>query len=110
MPLQRYERVEACEELLARCEKEGNDYFLCRIITGDQSCFYYYYQPELPKQWKRADSPLPTKLKQEKLERKVLRWDYNSVILKESVPAGTTITKKYYVNLLINKLHPEIKK
>ena len=62
-PLQRYERVEACEELLARHEEEGND-FLSRIVTGDESCFYYY-QPE-PKQWKRADSPPPTRLKQEK--------------------------------------------
>ena len=37
-------------------------------------------------------------------------WNYNDVILKGSVPAGTTITKTYYANLLINKLHPEIKK
>ena len=70
-PLQRHERVEACEELLANYEKEGND-FLSRIITGDESCFYCY-QPESSKQWKRADSPRsPTKLKQEKSEHKVL--------------------------------------
>ena len=43
-PLQRHERVEACEELLAHYEEEGND-FLSRINTGDESCFYYY-QPE----------------------------------------------------------------
>ena len=43
-PLQRHERVEACEELLAPYEEEGND-FLSRIITGDESWFYYY-QPE----------------------------------------------------------------
>ena len=101
-PLQRHERVEACEELLARYEEEGND-FLSRIITGDESWFYYY-QPK-SKQWKRADSPPPTKLKQEKSERKVLYsffWDYHGVILKEPVPAGTTITKTYYSNLLIN--------
>ncbi|CAF3544865.1 unnamed protein product [Rotaria sp. Silwood1] len=112
-PLQRHERVEACEELLARYETEGND-FLSRIITGDESWFYYH-QPESkqsPKQWKRADSPPPTTLKQEKSERKVLYsffWDYNGVILKEPVPACTTITKTYYANLLINKVHPEIK-
>ena len=29
--------------------------------------------------------------------------------MKEPVPAGTTITNIYYANLLINKLHPEIK-
>ena len=93
--------------------KEGND-FLFRIIIGDESCFYYY-QPErkqLSKQWKRADSPPPTKLKQDTSEPKVFYsffWDYNSVILKEPVPAGTTISKTYYANLLIDKLHPEIK-
>ena len=72
-PVQRHERVEAAEELLARYEKEGND-FLFRITTGDESWFYYY-QPEskqLPKQWKRDDSPSPTKLKQDTSEPKIL--------------------------------------
>ena len=32
MPLQRHERVEACEELLALYKEEGND-LLSRIIT-----------------------------------------------------------------------------
>ena len=53
------------------------------------------------------------KLKQEKSERKALYfffWDYSGVILKEPVSAGTTIIKTYYANLLINKLHREIKK
>ena len=111
-PLQRHEWVEASEELLARYEEEeeGND-LLSRIITVDE-WWFYYYQPEW-KQWKRADSPPPTKFKQEKSERKVLYsffWDYNDVILKEPVPAGRTIPKTYYANLLINKLHLEIKK
>ena len=35
-PVQRHERVEACEELLAGIEKEGND-FLFHITTGDES-------------------------------------------------------------------------
>ena len=43
-PLQRHERVEASKELLARYEEEGND-LLSRIITVDESWFYYY-QPE----------------------------------------------------------------
>ena len=113
-PLQRHERVEACEELLARYEEEGND-LLSRIITVDE-WWFYCYQPEWKqssKQWKRADSPPPTKLKQEKSEPKVVYsffWDYNGVLLKEPIPAGTTITNTYYANLLINKLHPEIKK
>ena len=94
-------------------KNEGND-FLFRFITGDE-WWFYYYQPEwkqLSKQWKRADSLPPTKLKQDKSERKVFYsffWDYNDVILKQPMPAGTTITKTYYANLLIDKLHPEVK-
>ncbi|CAF0942762.1 unnamed protein product [Rotaria sp. Silwood1] len=82
-PDQRHERVRACQELLARYSIERND-FIFRIITGDES-WMYYYQPESKqssKQWKRADSPPPTKLKQEKSTNKVL----------------------------FNELHPEIKK
>ena len=59
-----------------------------------------------------SSSPPPTKLRQEKSERKVLYfffWDYNGVILKGPVPAGKMITRTYYGNLLINKLHPKIK-
>ena len=112
-PVQRHERVKASEELLARYEKEGNDFFF-RITTGDESCSYYYQSEskQLSKQWKRADSSSPTKLKQDTSEPKVLYsffWDYNGVILKEPVPAGTPISKTYYANLLIDKLHPEIK-
>ena len=50
MPLQRHERVEACEELLARYEEEGND-FLSRIITDDES-WLYCYQPESKQSFK----------------------------------------------------------
>ncbi|CAF3559456.1 unnamed protein product [Rotaria sp. Silwood1] len=98
-PDQRHERVRACQELLARYSIERND-FIFRIITGDES-WMYYYQPESKqssKQWKRADSPPPTKLKQEK---------NNS---QGTIPPGTTITKTYYANILVNELHPEIKK
>ena len=93
-------------------EEENN--FLSCIITDNESWFYYYQSQSKQscKQWKPADSPPPTKLKQEKSERKVLYsffWNYNGVILKEPVPAGTIITKTYYGNLLINKLYPKIK-
>ena len=88
---------------MARYEEEEND-FLSRIITGDESWFYYYQSEskQSSKRWKRVDSPPLTKLRQEKSEREVLYsflWDYNDVILKEPVPAGTTITRTYYVNL-----------
>ena len=52
---------------LAHYSAEDDD-FLFRIITTNES-FLYYYDPELKqssKEWKRADSPPPTKPKQEK--------------------------------------------
>jgi histone-lysine N-methyltransferase SETMAR len=113
IPDQRHERVQSCLELLARYSAEGDD-FLFRIITGDES-FLYYYQPESKqssKEWKRADSPPPTKLKQAKSVGKVLYsffWDHKGIILKEPTPAGVTITKEYYANILV-ELHQEIKK
>lgn len=113
-PDQRHERVQTCQELLARYSIEGND-FLFRIVTGDAS-WMYFYQPESKKsskQWKRSDSPTPTKLKQEKSADKVLYsffWDHKGIVLKEPTPPGVTITKTYYANILVNELHQEIKK
>ena len=40
----RHERVQSCQELLARYLAGGND-FLFRLITGDES-FLYRYDPE----------------------------------------------------------------
>ncbi|CAF2652207.1 unnamed protein product [Rotaria sp. Silwood2] len=111
---QRHERVQACEELWAPYSIEDND-FLFRIITGDES-WMYFYQPESKqssKQWTRADSPPPTKLKQEMSANKVLYsffWYHKGIILKKPTPAGVTITKTYYANILENELHPEVKK
>jgi len=113
-PDQRYERVQASQELLARYSTEGND-FLFRIITGDES-YIYYYDPESKqssRQWTRSDSLPPTKLKREKSVGKVLYsffWDYKGIIVKEPAPEGVTITKAYYANLLMNELHPQIRK
>ena len=72
-PDQRHERVQSCQELFARYSAEGND-FLFRLITDDES-FLYYYDPESKqssKEWKRADSPPPTKLKHEKSADRIL--------------------------------------
>ena len=63
---QRHEHVQACQELFTCFSAEGNN-FLFRIITNDES--FYYYDPK-SKQLKRADSP-PTKLNQEKSADKV---------------------------------------
>ena len=110
-PDQRYERVQSCQELLADYSIEGND-FLFRIITGDKS-FLYPESKQSSKEWKRADLSPPTKLKQEKLVGEVLYslfWDHKGIILKRSTLAHVTITNTYDANILVNKLHPEIKK
>ena len=108
---QRHEPVQSCQELLAHYSAEEND-FLFRTITGDESCLYCY-DPEskqLSKEWKQADSPPPTKLEQEKSADKVLYSFFCNQNLKESTPVGIAITKTYYEDILVNKLHPEIKK
>ena len=99
---------------MARYSAKGNDFFF-RIITGDES-FLYYYEPESKqssKEWKRADSLPPTKLEQEESAGKVLYscfWDHKGIILKDPTPVGITITTTYYADILVNKLHPKIKK
>ncbi|CAF2642236.1 unnamed protein product [Rotaria sp. Silwood2] len=37
-------------------------------------------------------------------------WAQKGIILKEPTPPGTTITKTYYANILVNEFHPAIKK
>ena len=72
---------------MALYSTEGKE-FLFRIITVDES-FLYYYDPESKQsstEWKRADSPPLTKLKQEKSPGKVLYsffLDHKGIILKE---------------------------
>ena len=93
---------------MARYSAGGND-FLFLIITGDES-FLYYYEPEskqLSKEWERADSSPPPRLKQEKSVSKVLYsffWDHEGIILKRPTLADVIITETYYANILVNKL------
>ena len=37
-------------------------------------------------------------------------WDHKGIIRKEPTPVGVTIIKTYYPDILVNKLHPKIKK
>ena len=79
---------------MVRYSVEGSD-FLFQIITGDEFFLYYYdlESKQLLKEWKRADSPPPTTLKQEKLAGKVLYsffWNHKGIIPKEPTPVGIT--------------------
>lgn len=87
------------KEILVRYTAE-RDEFRFRIITGDQS-FIHYCQPALKqssKQWNLADSPPPTKLKQEKSVSKVLcscLCDHNEINPKLPAPQCMTVTKTF---------------
>jgi len=57
-PQLRKRRVDACEELLRRFEREG-DGFLARIVTGEETCVHSH-QPEMKrasKEWRHSSSP-----------------------------------------------------
>ena len=57
-PELRERRVNACEELLRRFEREG-DCFLARIVTGDET-WVHFYQLETKrasKEWRHSSSP-----------------------------------------------------
>ena len=61
-PELRERRVDACEELLRRYEREG-DGFLARIVTGDEN-WVHFHQPETKrasKEWRHSSSPKPKK-------------------------------------------------
>ena len=100
---QNRERLQLCQEFLTHYSAEGNN-FLFRIITGDESFLYYYktVSKQLSKEWKRADSPPPTKPKQENSVGNVLYsyfWNREGIILRRPTPANVTIKKilcKYF--------------
>jgi len=57
-------RVDACQELLKRCEAEG-DGFLGIIDAGDET-WVHYHQPETKKaskEWRHTSSPKPKKFR-----------------------------------------------
>lgn len=106
-------RVDACEELLRRFEREG-DGFLARIVTGDET-WVHFHQPETKresKEWRHSTSPKPKKCRTEPSAGKVmltLFWDEKGVILEHYTPRGTTVTSASYSDLLKNHLRPAIK-
>ena len=55
-------RVDCCQKLLQEREVNPNNYFH-RIVTGDETCLYYYdlLSQHAAKFWKKTDEETPTR-------------------------------------------------
>ena len=75
------------------------------LVTCDES-WIYCYDPETKRQssqWKDAGSPRPKKARQSKSTYKILMipfFDSTGMIYMHWVPAGQTVNKEYYVEVL----------
>ncbi|KAL4105054.1 hypothetical protein QTP88_020329 [Uroleucon formosanum] len=102
-------RLEIAQDNLEMINSDEN--FLKKVITGDES-WVYGYDPETKKQssqWKHASSPRPKKARQNRSKIKsmlIVFFDYEGVVYHEYAPAGQTINKEYYVEIL-KRLHTE---
>ena len=86
-------RVECCEQLLKRFEREG-EIFMDRIVTVDET-WISLYTPETKARstmWKTPRSPSPKKFKMSQSTKKqmfVVFFDARGVILAHGDPQGT---------------------
>lgn len=102
---QKQHRVQVCEELLEMAH--GDENFLKRIITGDET-WVYGYDVETKvqsSQWKSTSSPTPKKARQVKSNVKVMLtvfFDWQGVVYYEFLPRGETINRFRYLATLRN--------
>jgi len=93
-------RVKASRQFLQSYQREG-DTFLDRIITTDESWFYYL-DPETKSQssvWKHTSSPPPKKARVTKSVGKhmfILFMDWKGMLLTHAVPKEETVNADYY--------------
>lgn len=111
-PLQKQTRSQCSREMIDLCN-EDEDNFFSRLVTVDES-WIHHFDPETKQasmQWKHATSPPPKKARVQPSAGKVMLtvfWDERGVLLTDYLQAGTSITGRYYSNLL-TKLRSEIK-
>jgi AraC-like DNA-binding protein len=83
----------------------GDPEFLKTVITGDET-WVYGYDPETKvqsSQWKHSSSPRPKKAQRVRSKVKVLLtvfFDYRRIAHHSYVPAGQTINKEYYLEVI----------
>src|SRR5215510_13453377 len=115
---QKARRQTVCEEMLERLQVDPN--FLDKVVTGDET-WVYEYDPETKRQsaeWHTASSPKPKKARLSKSRVKsmlIVFFNAKGVIHKEFVPAGQTVTGKFYAEVLrllkdrVRRVRQEIK-
>ena len=101
-------RVECCEQLLKRFEREGEN-FMDRIVTVDET-WISSYRPETKAQstmWKTPGSPSPKKFIMSQSTKKqmyVVFFDARGVILVYAIPQRQTVDAAYYMKVSCNIL------
>ena len=103
-PIQCANRVDCCQELLKENEVNSDNY-LDRIVTGDETCLYYYdlFSQQEAKVWKKVGEETPTRLRRTRPAERivmVISWDKYGILLTEYLPRGTTISGPYYGSII----------
>src|ERR1051325_7851624 len=105
LPQMKRQRVECSREVLAMI-REDEERFYARLVTCDET-WLHNYDPESKQEsmaWKHAGSPATRKFKVVKSAGKVMAsvfWDKDGILLIDYMPHKTTITGKYYADLLV---------
>ena len=100
---QKQQRLDIAQDML-NCANSDSD-FMKTIITGDET-WVYGYDPETKfqsSQWKHHTSPRPKKARQVRSNVKVMLtcfFDSNGIVHHEYAPAGQTINKGYYLEVM----------
>lgn len=106
-------RVHVATQLLARYEREGDD-FLKSIVTTDET-WVHFFNPESQqqaKEWRHPSSPRPKRTRQLRSAGKVMAtffWDWKGVIHVDFLQQGRTVTAEYYSSLLVGEVKPKIR-
>lgn len=103
-PEQKHLRFSIAQDMLDRIAEEGTDW-MSSVITGDES-WVFEYDPETKRQsaqWTGPGEKRPTKARMSKSKVKSLLiafFDIRGVVHHEFVPAGQTVTAKFYIQVL----------
>ena len=93
-----------CRDLLQEIQVNPDNYF-DGIVTGDETCSYYYdpLSGQEAKFWKKPGEETATPLRQERPAKKIMMvifWDKYDILLTEYLPCGTTISSSYYASII----------